>query len=156
MIETYAIICVGIAALIYGIRRVLSKHSVFNVPTLWIVIIMVVCEILGVFFMIYGNYNLSKILVTIGILTILIGYLTIYTYVFCRDIINFTNNIIESENKKDINLILSENFKLSKGIYVLFFIGWVIIINRNGYSFQKHIGPFIDALSEEKALGTFT
>jgi small-conductance mechanosensitive channel len=117
---------------------------------------MVVFEVLGVFFMIYGNYNLSKILITLGILTILIGYLTIYTYIFCRDIINFTNHIIESETKNDINFIVSDNFKVTKGFYFVFIIGWIIIINRNSYSFQNHIDPFIKAFSEEKTIGTFT
>lgn len=156
LLETFAIIGIGIAATCFGIYRIYSKQKVFNTPTLWIVITMLVFEILGVFFMIYGNYNLSKILVSIGIITILIGYLTIYTFQLTSDIFNFTNQIIESDTKKEINIVAQENHKITISIYFLFFISWIIIINRNSYSFQNHIEPFVEAFSEEQKIGSFT
>ena len=156
LLETFAIIGIGIAATCFGIYRIYSKQKVFNTPTLWIVITMLVFEISGVFFMIYGNYNLSKILVSIGIITILIGYLTIYTFQLTSDIFNFTNQIIESDTKKEINIVAQENHKITISIYFLFFISWIIIINRNSYSFQNHIEPFVEAFSEEQKIGSFT
>lgn len=155
-IETIGILCVAIAAIIYGVHRLQSKSRVFNTPTRWIILTMIVFECLGVFFMINGSYNLSKMLISIGIITILLGYFTLYTYIFCRDIVNFTNNIIESENQKDVNLILSNDFKLPKGYYFVYIISWLIIINRNSYAFQNHIDPIIKSFSEEKTIGTFT
>ncbi len=156
LFETFAIIGIGIAATSYGFFRIYSKQKVFNTPTLWIIITMIVFEILGVFFMIYGNYNLSKILISIGIITILIGYLTIYTFQLTSDIFNFTNQIIESDTKKEINIVAQENHKITKSIYFMFMVSWFIIINRNTYSFQNFIDPFVQSFSEEQKIGSFT
>ena len=155
-IETFAIIGIGIAATSFGVYRIYSKQKVFNTPTLWIVLIMLVFEIPGVFFMIYGNYNLSKILISIGIITILIGYLTIYTFQLTSDIFNFTNQIIESDTKKETNIVCQQNHKITKTIYFMFFVSWVIIVNRNSYSFQNFIDPFVQSFYEEQKIGSFS
>jgi small-conductance mechanosensitive channel len=154
--ETIALIVIGIATTIFGFYRIYSRKKVENLPHKWIIIAMIVFEILGILAMIYGNYNLSKILISIGLFTVYIGLLTIYSFQLTSDIINFSNYIIESENKTQINYIVQENHKVTKWIYVLFFISWVIIINRNSYSFQNHIQPLVDAFSKEQAIGSFT
>lgn len=156
LFETFAIIGMGIAATSYGLYRIYSKQKVFNTPTLWIVVTMLVFEISGVFFMIYGNYNLSKILISVGIITILIGYLTIYTFQLTSDIFNFTNQIIESDTKKEINIVSQENHKITKTIYFMFLVSWIIIINRNSYSFQNFVDPFVQSFYEEQKIGSFT
>ncbi len=156
LFETFAIIGMGIAATSYGLYRIYSKQKVFNTPTLWIVVTMLVFEISGVFFMIYGNYNLSKILISVGIITILIGYLTIYTFQLTSDIFNFTNQIIESDTKKEINIVSQENHKITKTIYFMFLVSLIIIINRNSYSFQNFVDPFVQSFYEEQKIGSFT
>lgn len=154
--ETIALIVIGIATTIFGFYRIYSRKKVETLPHKWIIIAMIVFEILGVLTMIYGNYNLSKILISVGLFTVFIGLLTIYTFQLTSDIINFSNYIIESETKTPINYIAQENHKVTKWVYFLFFISWVIIINRNSYSFQKHIQPLVDAFSKEQAIGSFT
>lgn len=156
LFETLAIIGIGIAATAFGVYRIYSKQKVFNTPTLWIVITMIVFEILGLFFMLFGNYNLSKILISVGMITILIGYLTIYTFQLTSDIVNFSNQIIESDAEKEINNTIQENHKITKRIYLIFFISWVLVINRNSYSFQNFIDPFVKAFSEEQKIGSFS
>jgi len=156
LFETFAIMGIGIAATSFGLHRIYSKQKVFNTPTLWIVVTMLVFEISGVFFMIYGNYNLSKILVSVGIITILIGYLTIYTFQLTSDILNFTHQIIESDTKKEINIVSQENHKITKTIYFMFMVSWIIIINRNTYPFQNFIDPFVQSFYEEQKIGSFT
>lgn len=156
LFETFAIIGIGIAATSFGVYRIYSKQKVFNTPTLWIILIMLVFEISGLFFMLYGNYNLSKILISVGVITILIGYLTIYSFQLTSDIINFTNQIVETETKTQINNSIKENHKITKSIYFLFFISWVFIINRNSYSFQNFIDPILQAFSEEQKIGSFS
>lgn len=156
LFETFAIIGMGVAATAYGLYRIYSKQKVFNTPTLWIVVTMLVFEILGVFFMVYGNYNLSKILVSVGIITILIGYLTIYTFQLTNDIFNFTNQIIESDTQKEINIVSRENHEIPKVMYFIFWVAWFIIINRNSYPFQNFMDPFVQAFSEEQKIGSFT
>ncbi|HQZ24295.1 MAG TPA: hypothetical protein PLD18_03260, partial [Flavobacterium sp.] len=141
LFETIALVGLGTAATSFGLYRIYSKEKVFNTPTLWLVITMLVFEVSGVFFMLFGNYNLSKILISVGIITILIGYLIIYTFQLTSDIINFTNQIIESDTKKPIDIVAQENHKITKIVYFSFFISWIILINRNTYSFQNHIEP---------------
>lgn len=156
LFETIALIGIGIAATSFGVYRIYSKQKVFNTPTLWIVTAMTIFEISGLFFMLYGNYNLSKILISIGLITIFIGYLTIYTYQFTSDIINFSNQIIESDSENKISNTVQENHKITKGIYFIFFVSWILIINRNSYSYQNFIDPFVQAFSEEQKIGSFS
>lgn len=156
LFETFAIIGIGIAATAFGVYRIYSRQKVFNTPTLWIVITMITFEILGLCFMLYGNYNLGKTLISVGIITIFIGYLTIYTFQLTSDIVNFSNQIIESDTEKQINNSIQENHKITKRIYLIFFISWVLIINRNSYPFQNFIDPFEKAFSEEQKIGSFS
>jgi len=156
LFETIVLISISIATTAFGWHRIYSKNKIANFPNKWFVIAMIAFEISGALAMIYGNYNLSKILISVGLLTIFIGFLTLYTFQLVSDIINFSNYIIESESKTQINYTVQENHKFTKWVYLLFFISWVIIIHRNSYSFQTHIQPLVDAFSEEQTIGSFT
>jgi potassium-dependent mechanosensitive channel len=156
IVETIAIVAIGIATIAFGIYRINSKQKVFNTPTLWIVVTMILFEMAGVFYMIYGNFNLSKILISIGLITIIIGYITVYTFQLISDVFNFSNQIIETDNLKKTNNLVQENHKITKPAYLFFFISWVILINRNSYSFENYIKPFVSAFSEEQKMGSFT
>ena len=156
IVETFAIIAIGIAAISFGVYRIKGKQQVFNTPTLWIVGMMIAFEVLGIFFMLYGNYNLSKMLILIGVITILIGYLTIYTFQLTSDIFSFTSQIIDTDIRNKLNINAQENHKIPKTIYLIFFLGWFFIINRNSYSFGNYIDPIIAAFSEEQKIGSFS
>jgi len=156
--ETVFILCIGMAAIIFGIYRIRVRNKVFifNTPTLWVISAMLVFEIFGVYFLLNGYYNLSKILISLGISTIIIGYLSIYTYQFVLDIINFSEFLIETDTKNNLNKVVRENHEVTRGFYILFTIAWIILVNRNTYSFQNFIDPFLAAFSEEQKIGTFT
>jgi small-conductance mechanosensitive channel len=154
--ETWMIIGIGMVSLAFGLYRIYNRKKIFETSISWIISLMIGFEILGLFFMINGNYNFGKMLVSIGILTILIGYLSIYTYQLGNDIIKFSNFLKETDDGSYIDKVNWENHKIKNGFYFLFCIGWIIIINRNSYSFQNFIDPFLAAYSEERKIGTFT
>ncbi|QBN19894.1 mechanosensitive ion channel domain-containing protein [Flavobacterium nackdongense] len=156
LVETVLLIAIGLAATTFGFYRIYSKNKVESLPHKWIVIAMIAFEIFGVLAMIFGNYNLSKILISIGLFTVFIGLLSLYTFQLTSDIVRLSDYIIESETKTQINFSFQENHKYTKWGYFLFLISWVIIINRNSYSFQNHIQPLVDAFSKEQSLGSFT
>jgi potassium-dependent mechanosensitive channel len=156
LVETIALIVIALASILFGFYRIYKKNKVEDIPHKWIVIAMIVFEIAGVITMLLGNYNLSKILISVGLITIFIGFLTIYTFQLTSDIINFSNYIIDSENKTQINYTVQENHKITKWVYILFFVSWTIVVNRNSYSFQQHIQPLSDTFSKEQSIGSFT
>jgi small-conductance mechanosensitive channel len=156
ILETIGLLLIGIAAIIFGFARINKSKNSEETPHKWVIVAMITFEILGILSLIYGNYNLSKILISVGLFTIFIGLLTIYTFQLTSDIINFSDYILESENKTPINQTVQENHKVTKWAYLLFFISWIYIINRNSYSFQSQIQPLLDTFSEEKTFGTFT
>jgi potassium-dependent mechanosensitive channel len=156
LLETIAIIFIAFAVIAIGVHRIYKREKILNTSTLWILIGMLVFEVFGIFFLVYGNYNLGKSLICVGVLTILIGYLTLYSYQLISDIINFSVYIIESDTQKTIHFDAPQEYKITKSIYLLFFISWYIIINRNTYSFQNQIEPFFEAFAQEQKLGSFT
>ena len=154
--ETWGLIAIAATTTIYGFYRIYNSNKVFNTPTLWIIGIMLAFEIGGLFYIIYGNYNFGKVLVSAGITTIFVGYLSIYTHLLSSDIIKFSSFLKESDSDNNINKLVREDHRISKSIYILFFVVWTILINRNSYSFQNYIDPVLLAFSEEKKIGSFT
>ena len=156
LVETIALVIVAVASTLFGFYRIYNKQKAEDIPHKWIVIAMIAFEIVGILTMLYGNYNLSKILISVGLITVLIGFLTIYTFQLTSDIINFSDYIIDSETKTQINYTVQQNHKITKWVYILFCISWFIIVNRNSYSFQNHIQPLVDTFSKEQSIGSFT
>ena len=133
--QTLGLIAIAATTTIYGFYRIYNSNKVFNTPTLWIIGLMLAFEIGGLFYMIYGNYNFGKVLVSAGITTIFVGYLTISTHQLSSDIIKFSSFLKESDSDNNINKLVREDHRISKSIYILFFVVWTILINRNSYSF---------------------
>ena len=156
--ETIFILCIGIASTLFGIYRIRNRNKIFifNTPTLWIISLMLAFEVIGLYTLVSGYYNMSKLLITVGIVTIIIGYLSIYTYQFILDIIHFSEYLIEKDTQKNINTIAKENHEVTKLYYIIFAVSWIILVNRNTYSFQNFIDPFLLAFTEEQTIGAFS
>jgi small-conductance mechanosensitive channel len=153
--ETWFLIAIGVTATILGCYRIYNRNKIFDISPFWVILIMILFEVSGLFFLINGNFNIGKAAITIGIMTILISYLSLYTYQLIADIIKLSAYFTESDDAVILNTETRESHKIEKGFYILFLINWIILINRNTYSFEDIMDPIKLFLTEEQEIGSF-
>jgi small-conductance mechanosensitive channel len=119
--------------------------------------VFTVFEFFAIIFFFTNAYNLSKILMTYGYFTIIIAYQLIWAFGLSLDILNFYKYLNQSE-EDELLAEQDENkeFKVPKFIYVLFVLGWFVLLSRNSYSFQNFINPIANSFFEEQKFGDFT
>jgi potassium efflux system protein len=47
-------------------------------------------------------------------------------------------------------------YKINKGYSLLFFLGWIILINRNSYWYQSFVKPFEEEYMKPRNIGDFS
>lgn len=120
-------------------------------------IVFMVFEFFAAVCILKNSYNLGKILMTNGYFTILLAYQLMWAFGLSLDVLNLSKYLTQSDEEEEINAGFKEKeFKVPVFIYVLFAIGWYILISRNTYSFQNFIQPLADSFYEEKQFGEFT
>jgi small-conductance mechanosensitive channel len=150
-ISFLSILSGGFSLLIILNRKKIKEHLI-----IWIALLMFVFEIFSVLSMLNGYYNLSKILMTNGIYTALIGYLLIATFRLSKDIIIFSNYMKDRAEEKHPEEINIETHKITAGVGILFIAGWITIFSKNTFSVQSFIQPMLDAFSEPRKIGDVT
>lgn len=154
--ETWLIISTAVLALIVSAFAIIKRKQINDSFIITVFCFSVFLNLSAIYFMINGNYDLSKISMTNGVYTLFILASFLYTYHLFNDIINFSNYLKETEDDKKINSLTDPNNNpIPKRIYSLFFIGWLLITKRNNYSFESFFTPFFDYFSENRQIGDF-
>lgn len=153
---SWFILVTGLIAIVFGIYSYIHRKKWDSKFLLWIIVLMVVLEIVAMVFLFLGNYNLSKIFMTVGIYNIFIAVFLLCTFHIINDIALFSGYIIDTEDEKKISFSNLQLYTISKGYTVLFVIAWIILINRNSYWYQTILKPFEDTYSKERSIGDFT
>ena len=115
----------------------------------------IILEVLSMYYSLSGNFNLSKLFLNNGYFTILIAYFFVWTYYLINDIKAFSLYLKNSDEEKG-ELELDPEKKSGLFVYLIFFIGWIVLITRNSYFFKNLIEPFKDFLFEEQKFGEFS
>lgn len=153
--ESWLILGVSVFSVAYGTYTVINRHKWDSKSLIWIVVLMIVLELFAAIGILIGNYNLSKIFMTIGLFNILIAIMLMSTFHLLNEIGQLSEYLKESEGVKKINFKTLEFYKISKGYALLFFIGWIILVNRNSYWYQSFVKPFEDAFIKPRNIGDF-
>ncbi len=148
---------IGLALGIYVLLNRKKKDKEIHEKSFAIALVVFIAfEFFSIIFSFTNSYNLSKILMTYGYFTILIAYQLIWAFGLSLDILNFSKYLSQSEEEALLaEEKEEENFKVPAFIYVLFAIGWYVLISRNSYSFQSFIEPIAEVFYEEKQFGEF-
>lgn len=146
--------CVGFG---FGLYILKKRRSYIKENTiLAAIILMIIFEILAAYFILNGQYNVSKLLMTNGFFAILLGFLMVWTYRLTNDMFVFSFNLKEKDDEKDEKLIESTNHKIPFIIYLAFFAGWFVLTTKNSYLFQKFIEPFKFSFAKPRTFGEFS
>jgi len=155
--ETWLIISIAILTTIIGVLAIYKRKKINDSFITTVFCFSVFLNLLAIFCMIDGSYDLGKISITNGVYTLFILASFLYTYNLFNDIIIFSNYLKDTDEEKKIDSLTDPNNNpIPKRIYVLFFIGCLLITRRNNYSFQSFFVPILDYFSESRQIGDFT
>jgi small-conductance mechanosensitive channel len=117
---------------------------------------MVILEALAILFLLIGNYSAGKILMTGGVYTVLVGYLLINAFRLTQNIYVFSEFLKETDEEKHLDRLKNRPDKISFFSFSVFLSGWIILITRNSYGYQRFIEPLNNIFSKTREIGDFT
>ena len=153
--ESWIILILSVSAIGFGIYTIALRRKFENKPKIWIISGMVVLELISFSFLLLGNYNTAKIFFSEGLYAILVGYFLINTFRLSRNIFNFSEYLKESDEEKKLESLKNIPAKISIPSFIFFLIGWLVLVTRNSYIFQKSAEPLRDMLSKTREIGEF-
>jgi small-conductance mechanosensitive channel len=152
---SWFILILAIIALGFGIYTIYHRHFIASKPKTWIIIGMVILEALAILFLLIGNYNAGKILMTGGIYTVLVGYLLINAFRLTHNVYVFSEYLKETDEVKHLDSLKNRPDKISLLSFSVFLFGWIILISRNSYEYQRLVDPLENMFSKTREIGDF-
>jgi len=154
--ETWFILILSIIALAFSLYIIFQRKKILAMQLKNMLILVAVFEFFALLFLIAGNYNFGKALMTNGLFTVWVGYMLYNAYWFLYDIRKYTKYVNLHIEEKDISQNFKERDEIPLFIYILFVVGWFFLIFRNTHLFQKWTNPIREYFSETKMLGDIT
>ncbi|KAF2333773.1 mechanosensitive ion channel family protein [Flavobacterium daemonense] len=152
--EVYFILFIAAASALFSIYNLKKNQEILNPFFRYSLIVMIILELGSIFFILFdNNYNLGKLLMINGIITILMYYLFTNTYRLILDIIRYSNFLKESNEGKLLEANELETIHYSPIVNTLFIMGWFISIVKNSYFFHAIIDPIIGFFNEQRTIG---
>ncbi|MDR6843648.1 mechanosensitive ion channel domain-containing protein [Flavobacterium granuli] len=145
--------CLGIAI---GVYAFINRSKIQRKVYLWYILAATILQFLSFYYLVNGNYNLSKFLMTKSVYTIVTIFSLYSTFIIVKEI-NLISKILEGvdEDKRKKTLIGIPH-KFTLGYYLILFVCCFLLMVRNTYTFQNIIDPFRNTLSEPRSLGNIT
>ena len=155
-VERWTIPLFSLAALSGGIYFLVnSKKNPGNVTFIRLFIsMMILFELMALINFFTGGYNQSKTFMVSGYISILVAYLLYWTIRIFREIL-WISNFIHWGAEEDIQYSprRESEIKVPVYLYVIFVIGWFVLVCRNFYFYQAMFGPIGEWLSATRTLG---
>jgi small-conductance mechanosensitive channel len=153
--ESWLILFLAVSALGFGVYTIYHRFHIASKPKIWIIMGMVSMEALAILFLLIGNYNTGKILMTGGIYTVLVGYLLINAFRLAQNIYDFSEYFKETEEEKHLDSLKNRPDKISLLSFSVFVTGWIVLITRNSYGYQRLVEPLENMISKTRLIGDF-
>jgi potassium efflux system protein len=104
-----------------------------------------------------GRYNLSKLYLTVCFFAMLTAILLHWAMVLFSELINASAESYKSEGNLNFqNRVQKIKFRMPVYLKYLLFVGWIILIGRNLYFYDKITSDFMAFIEEETAIGDFS
>ncbi|WP_121329484.1 MULTISPECIES: hypothetical protein [unclassified Flavobacterium] len=119
--EVFLILLLALTSAAFGIYILKKKTEILNPFFRYSLYVSIFIEVASLFFILIDqNYNLGKLLMVNGIVTVLMYYLFTNTYRLIIDIINYSNFLRETNEEKQLNISELEKIKFSPKVNTLF------------------------------------
>lgn len=148
-----ALITIGVCALI-----LLKFKQFFRKSYLVVFGAAAILEFSGAIYLIFGNYNFGKICVVVGILSIFLCYLLIFTLSKILDIFKFSEYLqkFSTEEKININYEEYEAHEIFGFRYIILIGAWFVLVFRSSYWYQSLTEPISEELVKTRSIGDFS
>ena len=104
-----------------------------------------------------GRYNLSKLYLTVCFFATLTAVLLYWAMILSSELLNASSETYESEGNQNFqNRVQKMKFRIPVYLKYLLFVGWLILIGRNLYFYDKLSSDFIAFIEEETTIGDFS
>lgn len=152
--EVFLILILAISSAAFSIYNLKKNKENLNPLFKYSLYALIVFETAAVFFILIDqNYNLGKLLMVNGVITVLMYYLFSNAYRLLVDIINYSNFVRQQNEEKQLNLNELEQVRFNKSHNALFIICWIITVGKNSYFFHTILDPIIDFFYERRTIG---
>jgi potassium-dependent mechanosensitive channel len=157
--ERWYMLFLSLSGALYGSWILLSghRHDLKERRILYFIAFMVGFEIIAALTNIFGRYNLSKTFLVSGYMGLVIAILFLWTVRLINQALGYTSTIYKHPEKKlfFINFNRLGN-KAPNIFYVVLVLGWLILVGRNFYAFQRIVKSINFFLTEERTIGSYT
>ncbi|HEX5152975.1 MAG TPA: mechanosensitive ion channel domain-containing protein [Parafilimonas sp.] len=157
--ERWIMTALSIAGLISGLTIIAKgrRQELREKLSLYFIGFVAIMQAVSIVANLYGRYNISKTFLTSGFFNIAIAVLFLWTVRFIYEGLSLVIRAYKIPGKKllYINFDRADN-KVPLILYVLFFIGWFVLVARNFYIYKLITGPIKDFINEERTIGDFS
>lgn len=154
--ESFLILAINTLGIGIGIYAFRNRAKFQRKVYLFYIIIATILQLFSVYYLLNGNYNLGKFLMTKGVYTIIVIFSLYSTFIIVKEI-NLISKILQADDedqpKKTLNGI---KHQFTFGFYLLLFVCCSLLMIRNTFSFQSFVDPFRNTISEPRSIGNVT
>ncbi|WP_316791022.1 mechanosensitive ion channel domain-containing protein [Pedobacter frigoris] len=158
-IERYIMFILSLSGAIYTAFILNSAHrfDLREKKIKYAIIFLLILQASAVLFNLFGRFNISKTLLISGY----VGVLTAILFLWVIRLINQGLTLAFKAYKQPTPKLFYVNFdRVGENapwpLYLIFIIGWITLVARNFYSFRKLSGPFIDFLTSDRTIGSYS
>ncbi|MBS1597004.1 MAG: mechanosensitive ion channel [Bacteroidetes bacterium] len=144
---------------IYGTFILLRGHrlEMFEKRILYFVAFLTLAETASFVFNIYGRYNFSKTLLTIGFIGVVIAISFLWAIRLINEGLVLASQVYKHPDKRFLYINFERVGDRVPGfLYILVIVGWFILVAKNFYEFKQVSDPFNEFLTRERTIGDYT
>lgn len=156
--EVKFLIFLSVLIILVNILILLKFRQHFRNPYLIVFAAVTLLECLGIIYLSIGNYNLGKIFVVVGLLSIFLCYLLIFTLSKILDIFRYSEYLqkLSTEEKMEINLEEYQVHEIFGLRYIILIGAWFVLVFRSSYWYQSLTAPIGEQLLKTRSIGDFS
>lgn len=157
--ERWYMLSLSLSGVVLGSWILLSghRHDLKEKRILYFIAFMVGFETIAALTNILGRYNLSKTFLVSGYMGLVIAILFLWTVRLINQTLRYTSTIYKHPEKRLFFINFNRLGNRAPNIfYVALVLGWMILVGRNFYAFQRIVKSINSFLTEERTLGSYT
>lgn len=157
--ERYMILVISLTGIVFSIFMLATKHrfELKETKIKYAILFLLILLTFATLFNLFGRFNISKTLMVTGY----VGTLTAILFLWVIRLINEGLTLAAKVYKQPSAELFYVNFtRVGKNtpwpFYFVFIVGWLTLVARNFYSFEKVSAPLVDFLTSEQMIGSYS
>ncbi len=158
-LERWLMLFLAVTGIVAGItalrKQVLKKdNKTFKVALISFALLLLTGSVITNLF---GRYNLSKIYLTLCFFALLTAYLLYWASILFSQLMEVSAEVYSSKGNQNFRERVQRiQERIPVYLKYLLFTGWIILVARNLYSYDRLSNELIAFMEEETSIGSFT